>query len=238
MGPRLWLALGAAAWAAPALAPIAPPVATALGLRRRLGGDSPDDRVWLTFDDGPHPQGTPGVLEALARHDARATFFCVGEQAERYPSLCDEIAAAGHAIALHGQRHRCQLRLTPREVADDLDRGAETLTRLTGTAPATYRPPYGIFSPAGLHAARQRGFDTLLWSRWGHDWRRRITPVAIAAEATEDLRGGDVILLHDADHYNAADSWRRTVAALPAICDRIEALGLRSDTITRRCLSG
>jgi peptidoglycan-N-acetylglucosamine deacetylase len=227
MGPRLWLALGAAAWAAPALAPVAPPVAEALGLRRRLASDSPDGCVWLTFDDGPHPQGTPAVLDALARDGARATFFCVGEQAERYPSLCDEITAAGHAIALHGQRHRCQLRLTPLQVADDLDRGTETLGRLTGTAPSTYRPPYGIFSPAGLHAARRRGLETLLWSRWGHDWRRRITPAAIASEATEDLTAGDVILLHDADHYNAGDSWRRTVAALPAICERIEARRLR-----------
>ncbi len=161
----------------------------------------------------------------------RATFFCVGEQAERYPSLCAEILAAGHTVALHGQRHRCQLRLTPGQVADDLDRGTETLGRLTGSAPTTYRPPYGIFSPPGLRAARQRDLEVLLWSRWGHDWRRWISPEAIAAEATEDLGAGDVILLHDADHYNAADSWRRTVAALPAILERSEALGLRARAI-------
>lgn len=228
MAPRLWLALAAAAWTAPALSPVAPPVADLLGLRRRL--DSPG-RVWLSFDDGPHPDGTPAVLEALDRHGAKATFFLVGEQAERYPALCGEILAAGHAIALHGQRHRCQLRLTPAQIGDDLDRGAATLGRLTGAAPTTYRPPYGIFSPAGLRAARRRGLQTLLWSRWGHDWRRRITPAAIAAEATENLGAGDVLLLHDADHYNAADSWRRTAAALPAICERIEALGLRSAAI-------
>jgi peptidoglycan/xylan/chitin deacetylase (PgdA/CDA1 family) len=231
MGPRLWLALGGAAWAAPALAPIAPPVAAALGLPRRLGDGPSDERVYLTFDDGPHPQGTAAVLEALADHGAKATFFCVGEQAERYPSLCAEIAAAGHSIALHGQRHRCQLRLTPGQVADDLDRGTETLARLTGSAPTTYRPPYGIFSPAGVHAARHRDFDLLLWSRWGHDWRRRISPQAIAAEATENLGAGDVVLLHDADHYNAAGSWRRTVDALPAIFERIDELGLRATSI-------
>jgi peptidoglycan/xylan/chitin deacetylase (PgdA/CDA1 family) len=227
MGPRLWLALGGAAWAAPALAPIAPPVADALGLPRRCGNDG----VWLTFDDGPHPQGTPAVLDVLANYGAQATFFCVGEQAERYPAICDEILAAGHSIALHGQRHRCQLRLTPGQVADDLDRGSEALARLTGARPATYRPPYGIFSPAGLRAARQRGLELLLWSRWGHDWRRRITPEAIATEATENLGAGDVILLHDADHYNATDSWRRTVEALPLICERIAELGLRTAAI-------
>lgn len=228
MRPRLWLALGGAAWGAPALAPVVPPIAVAFGLPRRLDDTA---RVALTFDDGPHPRGTPAMLEALAARGASATFFCVGEQAERYPALCEEILAAGHTIALHGQRHRCQLRLTPRQVADDLDRGTDTLGRLTGAAPATYRPPYGIFSPAGLIAARHRGLRTLLWSRWGHDWRRWISPESIAAEATENLGAGDVILLHDADHYNAADSWKRTVAALPAICERIEARGLRTASI-------
>jgi peptidoglycan/xylan/chitin deacetylase (PgdA/CDA1 family) len=231
MGPRLWLAVGGAVWAAPALAPVAPPVADALRLPRRIDDDRGGDRVFLTFDDGPHPQGTPAVLEVLAARGAVATFFCVGEQVERYPSLVGEILGEGHVVALHGQRHRCQLRLTPSQVAADLDGGAETLGRLTGAAPTTYRPPYGIFSPAGLRAARSRGFELLLWSRWGHDWRRFIAPEAIAAEATEKLGAGDVVLLHDADHYNASDSWLRTVAALPAICDRIEALGLRADAI-------
>lgn len=230
MGLRLWLGAGAAAWTAPALAPVVPPVARLLGLARQRG-DCHDDRVWLTFDDGPHPEGTPAVLDELRRQGAVATFFCVGEQAERYPTLCGEILAAGHAIALHGQRHRCQLRLTPRQVSADLDRGAETLGELTGMAPTVFRPPYGIFSPAGLRATRARGLEILLWSRWGHDWRRFVTPEAIAAEATEDLHGGDVILLHDADHYNAADSWRRTVAALPLIGERIESLGLRAVAI-------
>jgi peptidoglycan/xylan/chitin deacetylase (PgdA/CDA1 family) len=228
MAPRLWLALAAAAWTAPALAPVSPPVAGLLGLRRRL--DRPGC-VWLSFDDGPHPDGTPAVLEALDRHNAKATFFLVGEQAERFPALCDEIVAAGHAVGLHGQRHRNQLRLGPGELADDLDRGLDTLGRCSGVRPRTYRPPYGIFSPAGLRAVRSRGLQSLLWSRWGHDWRRRISPEAIAADATEDLSAGDVILLHDADHYSAAGSWRRTAAALPAVCERIEALGLRATSI-------
>lgn len=228
MDPRLVLAAGAAAWTAPALAPVAAPVAEALGLRRRL------DRagsVALTFDDGPHPEGTRAILEILAAHDARATFFVVGEQVERHPGLCEEIAAAGHSIGVHGYRHRNQLRLTPRRFAADLDRALETLGAFTGEGPALYRPPYGIFSAAGLRIVRSRSLRSVLWSRWGHDWRARIRPESIAAEATEDLDQGDVILLHDADHYNAPDSWRRTAAALPSICERIEALGLRAEAI-------
>jgi peptidoglycan/xylan/chitin deacetylase (PgdA/CDA1 family) len=168
------------------------------------------------------------VLETLRERGARATFFLVGEQVERHRALAAEIVAAGHAVALHGYRHRLQLRIGPRALAEDLDRGAAMIAEATGVAPALYRPPYGIFSPAGLALVRRRGWAPLLWSRWGHDWRRRITPQAIAAEVTEDVGDGDVLLLHDADHYSARHSHRRTAAALPLVLDALEARGLQS----------
>jgi peptidoglycan-N-acetylglucosamine deacetylase len=216
----------AAAWSVPALAPIVPGVASALGLPRQLAAGARG--AALTFDDGPHAEGTPAVLEALRERGARATFFLVGEQVERHRALAAEIAAAGHAVALHGHRHRLQLRVGPRALADDLDRGAAAIAEATGVAPALYRPPYGIFSPAGLALVRRRGWAPLLWSRWGHDWRRRVTPQAIAAEVTEDVGDGDVLLLHDADHYSARDSHRRTAAALPLVLDALAARGLQS----------
>lgn len=180
----------------------------------------------LTFDDGPHPEGTPAVLEALARRDVRATFFMVGEQVERHPAVAAAVAAAGHRIALHGYRHRNQMRVTPGRLARDLERGAEAIERATGVAPVLYRPPYGIFTPAGLALARRAGYRTLLWSRWGRDWRARTTPQEIAALATRDLSAGDVILLHDADWYSAPGSHRRTAAALPLILDALERAAL------------
>jgi peptidoglycan-N-acetylglucosamine deacetylase len=212
-----------AAWCSPALAPVVPPVARALRLPRR---HSDPRGVALTFDDGPHPQGTPAVLEALREARAEATFFLIGEQVERYPALGAEIAAAGHAVALHGYRHRNALRLLPKAFESDLDRGRAAIADATGSAPVVHRPPYGIFSPAGLGAARERGLHPLLWSRWGHDWRGSATSAGIAAEVAADLRGGDVLLLHDADHYSAPECWRATAAALPEVLRRIEAAGL------------
>jgi hypothetical protein len=73
-----------------------------------------------------------------------------------------------------------------------------------------------------------RGLRSLLWSRWGHDWRAGRPPEKISSELTEDLREGDVLLLHDADHYNEPGSWRGTVAALPAVLETIEAAALRT----------
>jgi peptidoglycan/xylan/chitin deacetylase (PgdA/CDA1 family) len=208
-----------------ASAPVVPGLAARWALPRRL--DAPG--VALTFDDGPHPEGTPAVLEALAREGVAATFFLVGEQVRRRPALAAEILAAGHAVALHAFHHRWQPRLTAAVLADDIARGLEAITDATGTRPLLHRPPYGSYSPTGLAAVRAAGLQPLLWSRWGKDWRRFTTPARIAARAARDLGRGDVILLHDADFYSARNSHRSTVAALPAIISAVRRQDL--DTV-------
>lgn len=221
------VAAGTAAWSLPALAPVVPSLARSLGVPRTLPGEAAAaGHVALTFDDGPHPRGTPAVLEALAAAGAQATFFLVGEQVRRAPALVREIADAGHAVALHGGTHRVQLRLGPRALAADLDRGHDEIAQASGVAPRWYRPPLGIFSPAGLALVRRRGWAPLLWSRWGHDWRLHRTPAQIAAELTGRLAPGDVLLLHDADDYSQPGSWQRTVKALPQVLDEIARRGL------------
>jgi peptidoglycan-N-acetylglucosamine deacetylase len=202
-----------------ALAPINPDAARALSLPRALARPS---GVALTFDDGPHPEGTPAILEVLGAAGARATFFLVGEQVERRPALAARIVAEGHAVALHGYRHRLQLRLSGRAVQADIARGLSVIGDATGVRPSCHRPPYGIYSPAGLRAVRQAGLAPLLWSRWGKDWRKFTTPDRITRRATRGLIAGDVILLHDADFYSARDSHRRTAAALKHILTELE----------------
>ncbi len=182
----------------------------------------------LTFDDGPHPQGTPAVLELLAVREVRATFFLVGEQVERNPALAGEIVAAGHQVGVHCQRHRNLLRLTPRQVREDIERAEAAIEGATGLATTLYRPPYGVLNAAALRVARARGWRTLLWSHWGRDWEQGATAESIAALLTRGAGDGAVLLLHDADHYSADGSWRRTLAALPRILDTLAARGLQS----------
>jgi peptidoglycan/xylan/chitin deacetylase (PgdA/CDA1 family) len=216
-------AAGAGAlWSAPAAAPFAPSVARGLRIATRLGASR---GVALTFDDGPHPQGTPAVLEVLRHAGATATFFLVGEQVERRPALAAEIVAAGHEVALHGHRHRLHILRSPRALADDLERGTAAVEDAIGRATTWYRPPYGVFSPASLALVRRRGRRPVLWSRWGKDWVTAATPAEIACRATADLGAGDVVLLHDADHYSSEGSWSRTAAALPAILESVAELG-------------
>jgi peptidoglycan-N-acetylglucosamine deacetylase len=201
---------------------VVPAVANALRIPRRLHKAC---GVALTFDDGPHAQGTPAVLEALDRAGATATFFLVGEQVERRPTLAAEIAAAGHEVAAHGYSHRLHLIRTPQALRNDLERALATIEDAIAGQTTYYRPPYGVFSGASLNIVRSSGRRPLLWSRWGLDWRRSATPKGIADKATARLTPGDVVLLHDADHYSSSGSWRNTVAALPEIIDRVAALG-------------
>ena len=232
IAPLLGAGASAAAvlYAGPALSPVVPPLGRALGIQlRQEGGEG----VALTFDDGPHPEGTPLVLETLREAGATATFFLAGEQVERRPSLAAEIVAAGHRVELHCHRHRNQLRLTPRQILDDADRAREAIEDATGQEIHDYRPPYGIFSAPGLRAVRRRGWRPVLWSLWGRDWARRATAESIARRATAGACDGDIVLLHDADFYSVGGSWMRTAAALPLILEELDGHGLKAVSLRR-----
>jgi peptidoglycan/xylan/chitin deacetylase (PgdA/CDA1 family) len=222
------LALPFLANAVPCLTPLAPGFGRTLGIRDTLLRGT---GVALTFDDGPHPRGTAAVLEQLARAQARATFFLVGEQVLRWPTIAAEIAVRGHQIGLHCHSHRLLLRLTPHQVLDDLRRAAASIEDATGRSPSLYRPPYGAFSMMALLSARQFGWLPVRWSRDAKDWRADATPTSILRRATKDLRAGDIVLLHDADHYAATDCWRRTAAALPDLIDALNNRELSTDLV-------
>lgn len=224
------VAAAAVAYAAPALAPVVPAIGNSLPVQLRQEGEA---GVAITFDDGPHPQGTPAILETLREAGALATFFLAGEQVVQRPSLVAEIVAAGHRVELHCHRHRNQLRLGARQLLEDADRARAAIEEAAGQAIGDYRPPYGIFSAVGLRAVRSRGWRPVLWSRWGRDWTRRATPASIAGRASAGARAGDILLLHDADYYSAPGSWVRTAAALPIILEELEARGLRSMLLRR-----
>jgi peptidoglycan/xylan/chitin deacetylase (PgdA/CDA1 family) len=207
----------------PALTAVVPALRGPLGVRERV-----NDRatVALTFDDGPGAEGTPSVLEVLAELDVTGTFFFTGEQVRENPSVARDVAAAGHQIGVHGDRHRNLLRVGPRALAEDLDRAQRTIADVTGVIPTRYRPPYGILNAAALAICADRGWEPVLWTRWGRDWRARATAAGIAGEVTRDLSGGEILLLHDADRYSAVGSWQATLGALPAIVEAVRAGGL------------
>jgi peptidoglycan-N-acetylglucosamine deacetylase len=180
-------------------------------------------RMALTFDDGPDPDATPAVLEALGVADAPGTFFLVGEQVEAHPGLAAEVAARGHAVGLHGHRH-----VEHDELADpraDLERGAAALAEATGRQPTLFRPPYGRFSEASYTACGELGLSPVYWSAWGGDWEP-IPPPRIADLVVRDVAPGAVVLLHDSARYAYRESAAATAEALPAVLKAIAAAGL------------
>lgn len=218
----------ATAYLLPGAAQKVAPLRRALGIGERTRSGM---GVGLTFDDGPHPAGTPAVLAVLAERRVRASFFLVGEQVARDAGLAAEIVAAGHRIGLHCDRHRNLLRLGPRAVWEDIARARGRIEDATGSGIELYRPPYGVFNAAALLIARTSGWRPLLWTHWGRDWEARATPESIARRLTgPGLGPGSVLLLHDADDYGAPGSWQRTAAALPLVLDELERRGLETTT--------
>jgi peptidoglycan-N-acetylglucosamine deacetylase len=179
--------------------------------------------VALTFDDGPDPDATPAVLEALRAAGAPATFFLVGEQVEAHPELAAEVAAGGHVVGLHGYRH-----VEHDELADpraDLERGAAALAAATGRRPALFRPPYGRFSAASYAACRELGLSPVYWSGWGCDWEP-IPAARIADLVIRDIAPAAIVLLHDSARYAYRESALPTAEALPAVVEATAAAGL------------
>ena len=198
--------------------------------RRFPGLERLENGVALTYDDGPDPDATPAVLEALRTAEARAVFFLVGEQVEAHPELARQVADDGHVVALHGFRH-----VEHDELGDaaraDLERSAAAVAAATGVDPRLYRPPYGRFSEQSYAAARELGLTPVYWSAWGSDWEP-IPPERIAETAIRDLAPGAILLLHDSARYAARASAKPTAEALPAILAAMRERGLESVTLT------
>jgi peptidoglycan-N-acetylglucosamine deacetylase len=212
----------AAAYAAPVVS-LLPQGSLLFPTIRRIGAK---DAVALTFDDGPD-LGLEVFLGILEGYGARATFFVVGEQVERDPSRLREIVDRGHEVAVHCHRHRNHLRLSPRQTVGDMRRAKGIIEEASARPTRLFRPPYGIFNLASWLEAPRLGWERVLWTRWGRDWKAWATPRSIA-----DKIGypdpGDVLLLHDSDRYAAPGSWRNTLGALPIVLERISSLKLEA----------
>jgi peptidoglycan-N-acetylglucosamine deacetylase len=183
----------------------------------------------LTFDDGPDPDSTPAVLDALDGIGAKATFFLVGEQLMAHSALGAEIVRRGHETALHGFEHREHGEMGP-AVRDDLARGLGTVEAATGRRPRWYRPPYGRFSELSYEACARLGLEPVYWSSWGMDWEA-IGPQRIAELVGRDLAGGAIVLLHDSARYADRETAAPTAEAIPRIAADARKAGLRLVTL-------
>ncbi|HLI60500.1 MAG TPA: polysaccharide deacetylase family protein [Solirubrobacteraceae bacterium] len=149
----------------------------------------------LTFDDGPDPRGTPGVLDALERAGARATFFVIAPAAERHPELVRRALASGHRVELHCDRHIRHTELDERAIREDAERGLLRLTRL-GVEPTLWRVPWGVEAEATPAVAAELGLTLVGWDVDTHDWRGDDAAQMLTATRAA-LAPGAVVLAHD-----------------------------------------
>lgn len=190
----------------------------------------------LTYDDGPNTAWTPPLLDVLARHDVKATFFPIGDFARQQPALLREVAAAGHAIGSHTYSHVTMPLHTDETIRRELRRASEAIedagvemTVVGGRR--LMRPPYGRRRPGTLRVLREEGYVPILWSVTLWDWSKGVTAEKIMRKADRQIRGGDVILLHDGSDVAMGFDRGHSIEATNRILERWKGEGFRFVTI-------
>jgi peptidoglycan/xylan/chitin deacetylase (PgdA/CDA1 family) len=199
---------------------------------RTLIAGEDGDEVALTFDDGPNDAATPQLLEVLARHGVRATFFNMGNFARERPEIVKQVAAAGHVLGNHSMSHPRLSTEPAARIRQELVECNALLEDITGLAVKFFRPPFGARRPAVLRAARELGLTPVMWNVTGYDWN----PIGVEgilsnlengiAQNRRDGRGSN-LLLHDGGHRGMGAERMDTVRAV----DRL--LETRRGTATR-----
>ena len=180
--------------------------------------------VALTFDDGPNPEATPAILDALGARGIKAAFFILGRHAERWPELVRRTADEGHTICNHGYHHRKLHLKSPGYVRQDLELGTQAIVDACGVRPAFFRAPHGFRSPWVTAIASSLGQRTVGWGRGV--WDSAMPGVDVIAERTvRAAKPGAILLLHDGDGYDPLGDRRQTARAVPLLADRIRDAG-------------
>ncbi len=194
--------------------------------------------VVLSFDDGPDPAVTPGVLELLARHGAKASFFCVGSRVRAHPELMREIVRRGHSVENHSDRHPLLFAfLLPASLRREIAAAQAAIAQATGREPRFFRAPFGVRGPLLAPVLARLGLCSVNWTRRGLDAVSR-DPARVLGRLTRGLAGGDILLLHDGSAARTAAGEPVVLAVLPELLERIAAAGLRPVSLAAAGLAG
>ena len=187
-------------------------------------------QIALTFDDGPNDPHTFNLLDLLSKYNVPATFFMIGGYVRRRPDIALEVKNRGHVVANHTFTHPFLTFEPLAKVSSELEQCRNALTSAVGEHSNLFRPPWGARRPAVFGTARKLGFEPIMWSVTGFDWN---APSAeyIGRRVARQVRGGDVILLHDGGHKAFGTDRSRTVEAVDLLLTRYKAEGYEFLTI-------
>jgi peptidoglycan/xylan/chitin deacetylase (PgdA/CDA1 family) len=198
--------------------------------RTFIGEATGSRRLALTFDDGPNAPHTLTLLEVLALHGVRATFFMLGRHVRQCPEIARAVARAGHVIGNHSYTHPNMIFCSQRQIRRQIENCANALEDAVGETSRLFRPPHGGRRPGVLRAVRKMGYEPVMWSVSSWDWRAT-SPAQIERTVGMQVRGGDVILLHDGGHQQLGVDRSLSVRATDLIIRRYLAEGYTFVTV-------
>jgi len=191
---------------------------------RTLHRLSDPKQLALTYDDGPNDPHTLHLLDVLAKHDVKATFFLIGKHVAAKPDIARRIAAAGHTIGNHTYTHPNLLFCSAAWIRQELGDCEKVLADNVGPHSKLFRPPFGARRPAVLNVARKMGLTPVMWTVTCYDWKVT-TPERVERHAARQISGGDIILLHDGGHTVMGADRGHTVAATERVVARYQGEG-------------
>lgn len=198
--------------------------------RTFIGERRGSKRLALTFDDGPNDPHTVRLLEVLAKHEVRATFFLIGRYVDQRPDIAREIAGAGHVIGNHTYTHPNLIFASALQVKTQIAECERALSRAVGQHSRLFRPPFGARRPATLRVGREMGLEPVMWNVTGWDWKGESAEY-VERRVAKQIRGGDVILLHDGGHREMGTERRQTVVATDRLIARYKGEGFAFVTV-------
>lgn len=181
-----------------------------------------NNEIALTFDDGPDSEYTPLLLDLLKEHEIKATFFLVADKAMTNKEIFKRIVSEGHSVGLHSFKHKSAWLSLPWQTKEDFKQSVNTLERL-GYPVKFFRPPWGTFNLLTQYYAERNNFKTILWSVEAKDWSSSSTAEQIRDRVVNNVKSGDIIVLHDSNGAEKAPE--RTIQALKEILPNLKSQG-------------
>jgi peptidoglycan-N-acetylglucosamine deacetylase len=194
-------------------------------------------KLALSYDDGPNDAYTPRLLEVLARHSVHATFFLIGRYVRQVPEIARQIVDAGHIVGNHSFTHPLLTLKSAAGIREELSTCRSALQDAIGGKSNLFRPPFGGRRPAVLRVARELGLEPVMWNVTGYDWNAPPAAV-IERKVANQIRGGDVVLLHDGGHKQMGADRSQTVLATDRLIERYKAEGFEFVTIPQMMTTG
>jgi peptidoglycan/xylan/chitin deacetylase (PgdA/CDA1 family) len=197
---------------------------------RTFTGKPGTRQLALTFDDGPNDPHTLRLLEVLARHNVKATFFLIGRYVKQRPDIVRDLIRAGHVVGNHTFCHPNLIFASARETKMQLHDCEQALTDAVGEHSRLFRPPFGGRRPGTLKIVRGLGLEPVMWNVTGWDWKGKPAEY-VEQKVSQQVRGGDVILLHDGSHAAFGTDRSQTVVAADRLIARYKSEGYEFVTV-------